>query len=155
MNWKNAYLESRILSADRLELISILYEHAIDSIHDAAEYLEKGDIRARAKAISKAQAVILELEGSLNHERGGEIAANLGRLYRYMRERLMAANLKQEAAPLVEVERLLRTVGEAWSAIRHDGVSAPAGHEEVLRASWPGAASLEASEAYSGHSWTA
>ena len=29
MNWKSAYLESRILSASPLDLVNILYEHAI------------------------------------------------------------------------------------------------------------------------------
>jgi flagellin-specific chaperone FliS len=35
-----------------------------------------------------------------------------------MRSRLLVANIRQEEAPLAEVESLLRTLGEAWNAIR-------------------------------------
>lgn len=155
MDWKNAYLESRILSADRLELVSILYEHAIASVEEAVGHLEKGDIRARSRAISKSLAIIIELENALNYDAGGEIAANLGRLYRYMRERLTVANVKQDAAPLLEVGRLLKTVGEAWKAISAESGAdlVPAAAHEVLGAAWPGVA--ETAEAYSRNSWTA
>ena len=157
VNWENAYLESRILSADRLELVCILYEHTASCIHEAVECLEKGDIRGRSKAISKALSIIVELEGSLNFEAGGDIAANLSRLYRYMRERLMAANIKQEVGPLLETERLLKTVGEAWSEIRSEGASAPAPTTtpEPSNMPWAISSMADASESYTRQSWTA
>jgi flagellar protein FliS len=58
------------------------------------------------------------LDCSLDREAGGSLARNLAGLYQYMRTRLLAANIRQEDAPLAEVESLLRTLGEAWSAIR-------------------------------------
>jgi len=117
VSWKTAYLESRVLSASPLELINILYEYAIRYVEAAQEDLARGDIRGRSKAISKAMAIIGELQGSLDHSAGGEIATNLARLYLYMLERLMTANRKQEAAPLAEVESLLKTLGRAWNEI--------------------------------------
>ena len=157
MNWENAYLESRILSADRLELVSILYEHTISCIHEAVECLEKRDIRGRSRAISKALSIIVELESSLNFEAGGDIAVNLSRLYLYMRERLTAANIKQEVAPLLETERLLKTVGEAWSAIRSEGASAPAPTttQETSHMPWAVPSMGDASQSYTRQSWTA
>jgi flagellar protein FliS len=58
------------------------------------------------------------LDCSLDREAGGSLARNLAALYQYMRTRLLAANIRQEDAPLAEVESLLRTLGEAWKAIR-------------------------------------
>jgi flagellar protein FliS len=121
--WKAAYLESRILSADPVELVCILYEQAILAVENASDSIAAGDIASRSRAISKAIAIIGELEGSLNFEAGGEISRNLGRLYQYIRGQLVVANTRQEAAPLAEVERLLRTVAEAWSAIRPGNAS--------------------------------
>ncbi len=118
MSWTTRYIESRILSADPVGLVCILYEHAELAVEEARESIARKDIAARSRAISKAIAIIGELEGSLNCEVGGEISANLARLYRYMRERLLVANMKQDAEPLQEVARLLRTVGEAWEQIR-------------------------------------
>jgi flagellar protein FliS len=117
MIWKSAYLEGRILSADPIELVSILYEHAILRVSAARDSLAQGDIASRSAHISKAIAILGELEGSLDREAGGEIARNLATLYRYIRERLITANRKQEDEPLAESESLLKTLGEAWLAI--------------------------------------
>jgi len=117
-----AYLENRILSADPIELIAILYEHALRFTAEARESLAKRDIATRSARISRVIAIIGELDGSLNHDAGGAISANLARLYQYMRDRLVFANLKQEDAPLAEVERLLTTLAEAWDGLKHNGV---------------------------------
>jgi flagellar secretion chaperone FliS len=117
MNWKSAYVESRIISASPLELISILYEHAILEVQQARESLARGEVAARSRSISKAIAIIGELQRSLDHDAGGEIAANLERLYQYMRARLTAGNLHKSDSPLAEVASLLESLGEAWRTI--------------------------------------
>jgi flagellar protein FliS len=134
--WKRAYLENRVLSANPVELINILYEHATLSVQEARGALVRGDIGARAKAIAKAIAILGELESSLDHELGGAIADNLAKLYRYMRERLTAANLGQEDRPLAEVEELLRTLGEAWEQIGRESFATHdtfGSHQEPLQ----------------------
>ena len=117
MSWKTAYLETRVLSADPVELVNILYEYAILNVQEARHSLAEGKIAARAKAISKTIEILGELESSLDHKQGGEIASNLARLYQYMRGRLTVANLKRADDPLAEVEGLLKTLGEAWQAV--------------------------------------
>jgi flagellar protein FliS len=116
--WKDAYLDTRVLSADPLELVHILYEHTLAMVADARRYLAQGNIASRGHSISRAIAAIEELDRSLDRDSGGSIARNLAALYQYMRSRLVAANIRQEDAPLAEVELLLRTLGEAWNAIR-------------------------------------
>lgn len=115
--WKEAYL-ANVLSADPMELVCLLYQHAQDAVRDARQHLKNRDIAARGKAISKAVALIGELNGSLDHNAGGAISANLKDLYGYMTRRLTEANLKQQDAPLAEVESLLSTLGQAWQEAR-------------------------------------
>jgi flagellar secretion chaperone FliS len=117
MNWKSAYLESRILSASPIDLVNILYEHAILEIQQARQNLARGDVAARSRNISKAIAIIGELQCSLDLEAGGAIAANLGQLYQYMLARLTAGNLRQSDAPFAEVTSLLESLADAWRAI--------------------------------------
>ena len=100
------------------------YEFATLRVHEARSALAKGDIAERCRAISKTIAILAELEGSLDYKLGGEIAYNLGRLYRYMTERLTQANVRQQDGPLAEVESLLETLAGAWQAIRTESVSA-------------------------------
>jgi flagellar secretion chaperone FliS len=155
MNWKAAYLETRVLSADPIELVNILYEYATLGVQDARSSLSQGDIAARAKAIAKVIAILGELESSLDHKLGGEIARHLARLYRYMREKLTLANLKQADEPLAEVEALLKTLGEAWQAIGQD---AKAGQYDAGRMKLPDDYSpvqvMESIPGYGAHSYS-
>jgi flagellar protein FliS len=145
------YLESRILTADPMELVRILYRLAIDRVREARGHLEKGDIAARAKAISTASQAIGELHGSLNLEAGGEIARRLSELYDYMQRRLLEATLRQSIEPLDEVLGLLSTLSEAWQGARPEPVSPP-----VQPAAMPYLdESPAAGYAYAAQSWSA
>ncbi len=117
--WQDAYLESRVLSADPVELIRLVYGYAIDSVKNARRFLTAGDIAGRSQAISRAIAAISELDGSLNHNLGAEVSRNLAELYAYIRQKLTEGNVRQSDGPLAEAEALLGTLAAAW-----DGVSA-------------------------------
>ena len=155
MSGQNRYMEERILSADPVTLVCMLYEHAILAVEDAREHLLNKDIAARARAISKAMAIIGELEGALNHEAGGDISGNLARLYQYMRERLVSANTTQKPEPLLEVERLLKTVGDAWEQIRPKTATEPVPSGlGAAGMAWPGAYGSEDVNAPHVHGWS-
>jgi flagellar protein FliS len=162
---KAAYLESRILSADPVELVAILYEHAILYTGHARECLAKRDIAGRSEKIARVIGIIGELDSSLNHSAGGEISANLARLYQYIRQRLVMANLQQQDEPLAEVERLLGTISEAWTGVARGNdspapVSASALAKEFEMPFMPEAAVYRSnpylgSGSHSGNAWTA
>ena len=151
--WRDAYLDTRVLSADPLELVHILYEHTLAKVADARRYLAEGNIAARGHAISRAIAAIDELDCSLDRDAGGSLARNLAALYQYMRSRLLTANIRQEDAPLAEVESLLSTLDEAWKAIR------PAAQAEMYQTveahSAFGAFAAEPQAEFAGQGWSA
>jgi flagellar protein FliS len=116
-NAHEAYLESRILSADPVELVKILYQAAIGSVREARRHLENRDIAGRSRAITKAARILTELTVSLDRERGGDVSAGLGRLYDYMTRQLIEANMRQSDGPMEEVLGLLLTLAEGWDAV--------------------------------------
>ena len=150
-NPHDAYLESRILAADPLELVRILYRTAIDRTRQAREHMEAGDIPARAKAISVASQALSELSASLDHEAGGELSRRLAQLYDYMQWRLVDANFHQTVGPLTEVLGLLTTLSEAWQNIQVGPrpAASPAGP-----APWAQESPAEELE-YAGQAWSA
>ena len=117
-NANDVYLEDRVLSADPIELVRMLYQAAGNSLREARRRLEAGEIAARSTAIARACDVLAELSASLDRERGGEIADRLSRLYDYMTRRLVEANTLQRDALLAEVQGLLGTLAEAWDGVR-------------------------------------
>src|SRR3954470_771361 len=106
-NGHDAYLESRVFSADPVELVNLLYEGAMQAVRDARHHLASGHIAERSRAITKACDILLELTSSLDLVRGGEIAHRLGSIYEYMLHLLLEANINQADAPLAQVLGLL------------------------------------------------
>ncbi len=122
----DAYLESKVLSADPLELVEILYRAALAAIGSARRSLQQADIASRSKAIGRAMAILTELMLSVDRQSGGPLATNLVELYDYMQRRLIEANVEQAEAPLTEVGRLLATLLEGWLHCRSTGEAPPA-----------------------------
>jgi flagellar secretion chaperone FliS len=151
--WNDVYLESRVLSADPIELISILYEGGLGAVEQARRHLVEGNIAARSAAISKAVAILGELNSSLNHAQGGEISRSLAALYDYMQRRLLEGNFQQADEPLAEVCTLLRTIVEGWSGIKgqlEPVTPAP----EPIATPWVGGFGEEPAASYAGQGWS-
>jgi flagellar protein FliS len=126
MNANDRYLEATVMSASPLELVRMLYRRALGAAAAARRHLAEGDIRARSREISTAMEIAVELAGSLDREKGGDVALHLAALYDYIGTRLLEANLHQDDAALAEVERLLATLDEGWAGIHDARTPAPA-----------------------------
>jgi len=116
-NARDAYLESRVLSADPLELVRLLYQGAIGSVQSARHHLANGRIAERSQAISRVSCILIELNSALDHVRGGEIAARLAALYDYLQRKLLEANFSKSDPLLEEVLGILTTLASAWNQI--------------------------------------
>ena len=81
---------------------------------------ERGDQAGKGKAIGEVCAIVGHLNGSLDHEAGGEIAGNLSALYDYVLQRLTEANLHNDRAALDESLQLLGEIDSAWNAIPYE-----------------------------------
>lgn len=111
-------LDSDIRTADPHRLIVLLFEGAESGIVVAKKAIENNDVSAKHKAIRQITDIIMNgLLGSLDLEKGGEIAQKLEALYQYMATRLVHANLKNSIAALDEVDGLLREIHGAWLEI--------------------------------------
>jgi flagellar protein FliS len=110
--------------ASPYRLIQMLFEAALGRIAAARGHMERGEIAAKGVAIGKAISIVAGLRKSLNHEAGGEIAANLERLYDYYERRLLEANTSNDPRLLDEVTRLLGEIKSAWDQIG-EGANGP------------------------------
>lgn len=117
-NYADVDLQSGIHSASPHKIILMLLDGALSRIATASGHLQRGAIAEKGKNIGLAISIIEGLRGSLDHERGGEIAANLDRLYDYMGRRLFEANRHNKVEYLEEVHRLLSDIRGAWVEIR-------------------------------------
>jgi flagellar protein FliS len=112
-----AYRQTEAQSRSPLELVVMLYDGALRFVGNAAAANTQRDLRARGEAISRALAVLGELQGTLNLSEGGDVARELDRLYGYMQQRLLDVTMKNDGAALTEVEKLLTPLRASWAEI--------------------------------------
>jgi flagellar secretion chaperone FliS len=113
----SAYTDNMLVGASPMRLIVALYQGAVDAVGQAKRCYSVGDIMGRGVAITKASSILSELISSLDMEKGGEISANLKKLYGYMLGRILMAHAQQKLEPMTEVEGLLMQLLEAWKTV--------------------------------------
>jgi len=111
----NAYNKVYVnTNTNKIRILLDLYEGAIRFVGFAEKVLEAHNIAKRGEYISRAIAIIGELDNALDRKTGGEIVSNLSSLYEYMIRRLTEANRASNALPLKEVKGLLENLLDTW-----------------------------------------
>lgn len=108
------YKQTSINTSNPMKIVLLLYEGAIGYLKKAVEYAEGGDTKNKNVYSNKARDIIVELNGALDIQIGGELAQALRRLYFFMDRHLMKSNWKNEVQGLKEVLHLLTDLHEAW-----------------------------------------
>lgn len=112
-----AYYQTHVQSRSPLELVVMLYDGALRFCDQAATAMDAGDMPAKAAAMSRAFAILAELQNTLNVKDGGDVALQLDALYAHMNDRLVDANIQRSSAPIRDVMRLLTPLRDAWSQV--------------------------------------
>jgi flagellar protein FliS len=117
MNGVAAYQDTAITTQNKGRLIVLLYDGAIKFMKLAIKELEENNYEAKGRYIGRAQNIINELNAILDMDAGGEIAANLRKLYHFMNKRLSEANTKRDPQIIREVITLMEELNRGWKAI--------------------------------------
>ena len=131
-NAYSAYQKTNINTASQGRLVVLLYEGIIKQLTTAGTYLENDgkikpeNIEKYGICIQKAQAIITELQVSLDMEKGGDIARNLMSLYVYFNEELMDATISHNKQKIEFVLNKVDELAEAWRTIANSTANAPA-----------------------------
>ena len=114
--------ESSAMSASPHQLIAMLFDGAAAAIERARLQMARSETAAKGQSISKAIAIVDSgLKASLDPQAAGPggaaLVADLSALYDYINQRLMLANLRNDADLLDEAARLLENIASAWREI--------------------------------------
>lgn len=110
----NIYKQTQVKTADRGQLLLMLYEAAIRHTKKAIEAIDAKDLATKGMSIGKVHDIVNELVNTLDFNVGGTIATDLERLYTFMTEQLVEANIENSKEKLVKVQKLLETLLEGW-----------------------------------------
>lgn len=110
----------RITEANATELVVILYDMALAYLEEGIQAESEEDLTG---AIRKTRGCINELLSSLHVEY--EVAQQMQRLYLFCIRRLAAADRKKDKAPLLEVQKILQPLRDAYAEIAGQNTSEP------------------------------
>jgi len=116
------YLAQQVETASPAQLVTMLYDGALAALTRARMTWDQ-PLEVN-RELQRAQRILTELRVTLDYERGGEIAGNLGSLYVWMIDELIAANLDKDADRLDPVERTLKEIRAAWVEATHGNQAA-------------------------------
>jgi len=112
--YMNQYQQNHISTATPEQILIMLYDGAIRFTRQAIMAGENGNQVQKLERISKTLAIITEFSNTLNHEIGGQIAADLDGLYQFMIRELNAARKDESGEKLKTVEGLLVDLRQTW-----------------------------------------
>lgn len=113
----------RITQANKTQLITILYEMALQYVNEAKEALAAGDRTALKNAVRRIQGCMCELMDSLHLEY--EVAQNLLQLYLYINREVAKAALYNSEENLEHVRPVLENLAAAYRKIEGEDMTAP------------------------------
>jgi flagellar protein FliS len=110
-----AYANNKIMTASPAELTLMLYEGAIKFCNIAIVACERKEIEKAHINIRKTDRIIEEFQITLN--RKYKVAEDFDNVYKYIRQRLLEANMTKDPEILEEVLEHLRTMRDTWKEV--------------------------------------
>jgi flagellar secretion chaperone FliS len=118
-----AYQKHEVEGLNPAEIIHRLYQKLHSKLQGAREAIKKGQAGPKGENLSRALAIIGELQASLNLEQGGEIADNLNGIYSFLIMELAMIGLHNDADRLAKVIRIVEPLLDAWEQVSKSGNS--------------------------------
>jgi flagellar secretion chaperone FliS len=109
------YREMQVLSASPARLTVLLFEHLEVVMRRALHAMHAEQIEMRVDNLTRARAIVSELLGTLDIERGGEIAIDLSMLYGFLLAELVDVGIRRDAVRLGRLIGIVHTLGEAFA----------------------------------------
>lgn len=111
-NALNQYKQNTVFTATPEELTLMLYDGGIKFMNIAKYNIENNQVEKAHQALIRAQDIIIELSSSLNMEY--EISNNFKRLYDFIMDNLIDANINKEIKPIEEALEILTEMRDTW-----------------------------------------
>lgn len=130
-NVYTAYQKSNVGTASQGRLVVLLYEGAIKqlngalSLYDNNNKIKVNNLEQFGIHLQKTQAIITELECSLDMEKGGEIAKNLMSLYLFFNEELTSAIVSHDKAKIQFVLKMMSELVVSWRVVANNTAKNP------------------------------
>lgn len=108
------YIEVQVATARPEQLVLMCFDGLLGFLRRAEEALVRGRRPEAHEAIVRAQAIVAELRASLRTD-AGEVAAQLDRIYEFLQNHLVEANIRKDLQKVGEARLVTQALREAWA----------------------------------------
>ena len=108
------YLADKVATASPAQLTGMLFDGAVGALRGAVRLMEAEDWQPAVARSMKAQRIICELRDSLNHEVGGDLAANLHELYMWSYLQLTRSTQDKDVQAVKDVLGVMESLASTW-----------------------------------------
>ena len=110
----NAYLRDAVMTASPEQLHLMLYDGAIRVALQARDAIEAGDFETSYNKLSRAQAIIVEMQNGLRPEVNKELCDRMSSIYAFLYRKLVDASVNRDTQDIDDVLKILRYQRETW-----------------------------------------
>jgi flagellar protein FliS len=105
----------QVLAASPARRTVLLFEHLEVVMRRAQTAIRNDQIEPRVSNLGRAREILSELLGTLDLERGGEIAIDLSMLYSFLLGELLDVGMKRDVIRLGRLIGIVNTLSTAFS----------------------------------------
>ena len=113
-NAYNAYKTNSVNYASKEQLLLMVVDGAVKFSKIAKQGIEEKDIKKAHENIIKTQNIFYELMATLDVDKGGEWAENLMKIYDFIIQRLLEANIKKDVKIMDEIIPIIEDIRDTW-----------------------------------------
>ncbi|MBU3193978.1 flagellar export chaperone FliS [Clostridium algidicarnis] len=113
-NAYNVYKNNSVNFASKEQLLLMLLDGAVKFSKIGRQAIEDKDIKKAHENIVKTQDIFYELINSLDVQKGGQWAEGLLKVYEFIIDRLVNANIKKDITIMDEVIPIIEDVRNTW-----------------------------------------
>ncbi len=117
-SYHSVNLDAQTARASPVELVLVLTDGLLEELARARAHIVGKRYELKAVSLDKCVEIINGLSSALDFDNGGEVVANLARLYDYCAGRLYTAGIKLDPAVIDEVSTLLTTIKQGWLGVQ-------------------------------------
>ena len=116
-----AYRLSRVETASPAQLVLMLYNACLKSMRNALVCIPERNYSGANSALIKAQDILDELRGALNHDTGG-LAGELDSVYDFVYTLLVKGNLEKDTHAIEGAIKVMAQIRDGWEeAVKNYG----------------------------------
>jgi len=112
-----AYQNTQVQTSNQKQLLVLMFDGMNRFMNQAIRSIGENDIEVAHTNLHRTGQILLELLSTLREDKGGEIAANLKKIYVFCYERIVIANLKKDVQEIRDVQVVINNLGDGWRQI--------------------------------------